>query len=124
MKLKIKVTKDILKKSMMCGTQKYNYGNPVTENCAIALAVREIFPEAQVLYTCMIIDDNEEYKAFLPKEAQNFISEFDNLNHFPDERLLMPELEFEIDVPEAYLETVNIDEVVSIINQSQTLELV
>lgn len=40
MKIKIKVTKDILKRSMMCGVNDCE----VSRNCAISLAVREIAP--------------------------------------------------------------------------------
>ena len=44
MKLEIKVTKEILSKSMFCaGESDY-----IQENCAFALAVRDIFPKARI----------------------------------------------------------------------------
>jgi len=45
-KMKIKVTKEILKKSMWCGTSA-GRGQIIT-NCAVALAVRDIFQEPQL----------------------------------------------------------------------------
>jgi len=119
MKLKIKVTKETLRKSMMCGVKDDNVG----ENCAIALAVREIFPKAIVGHR-IYLEGDIRFIAYLPIEAKNFIRLFDSYFKTPQQRLGLPELKFEIKVPEAYLETVDITELTSIINQSQTLELV
>jgi hypothetical protein len=121
-KLKIKVTKDILKKSMMCGTNIPGLNYP-PENCAIAIAVREIFPKARV--GCVLIYINDSFTNIsLPLEASLFINKFDELVENPIERLNLPELEFEITLPESYINSINIDEVKEVLKNSETLELI
>lgn len=117
MKLKIKVTKEVLRKSMFCGTAMAESAS-ISDNCAIALAVRDIFPFAQV--TPWSIKTNCRLPAIisLPENAKEFIYEFDELS--PAKRLLLPELEFEIDLPQEVIDAINIDDIV----KSETLELV
>lgn len=136
-KLKIKVTKDILKKSAHCGIYE-DERDAVGHNCAIALAVREIFPHAWVCRTEIAVYRAEEdildlmrgfkcvapiAKIYLPINAQWFIMNFDMLEGQPSERLLMEELEFEVEIPDVLLETINIDELREILKNSSTLEL-
>ena len=119
MKILIKVTKDILKKSMMCGVD-------LRKNCAIAVAVREIFPQASVGLNTIAPTGKEEGlgRISLPITAVTFIGTFDNLHHTPEKRLELPELSFEIDVPYYILEQVGISEVYKILSESKTLECV
>lgn len=122
-KMKIKVTKEILKKSMWCGT--IGLGG-VTENCAVALAVRDIFPEATVWY-CTISTGPRCQIIQMPDEVAPFIINFDRLSHAPEKRLELPELEFEIEIPDEVISKIgngNIEEVKTIIRNSETLELV
>lgn len=127
-KLKIKVTKQILKDSMMCGTKEGELVN--TRNCAVALAVREILPNVGVCQSFIDIyneNDNIVYSINdLPIEVSNFITKFDNLRQEPEKRLELPELEFEFEVilPEEYINSINIEEVKEILKGSKTLELV
>lgn len=126
MKLKIKVTKEILLKSSYCGFRKNGERRRgmskhyVESNCAISLAIRDIFPKAWVG------TDNINFrggcKAYLPDEAQVFIDEFDDASII--ERQNMVPIKFEIDVPEAVIKRVNIDEVKKILSTSTTMELV
>ena len=122
MKLKIKVTKEILERSMWCSTDAANEGEKgVMGNCAIAVACREIFPK------CFVNSDTISTGSFiipLPYIAMNLIDEFDNLSHRPLKRLLMQPLEFEVELPDKLIDSIDIDEVREILKESETLELV
>lgn len=121
--LKIKVTKDILNETKNCAA---DIGSGLGDRCAIAVAVRDIFPFA---YVCI-----DEIKPMgigfngvisnipLPPCAQHFISEFDT--NSPTERALMPELEFEISIPDKVIEKINIDEIRPLLENHPTLELI
>lgn len=126
-KLKIKVTKEILRKSQMCGMHA---DDAISSNCAIALAVREIFPHAHVTERIEVWNKpflwgrNGEScigTIDLPFEAIKFIDDFDNA--MPWERTKMKEIEFEVEIPDWFLDTVNIDEVREVLKNSSTLEL-
>jgi|SRR6187549_3843165 len=120
-KLKIKVTKNVLKQSMFCGLLD---SGKITENCAIAIAVRDVFPKASVNHTAIVYqvgdynNDIPSIKSLLPYEAMHFISLFDKSS--PQERVFMPELEFEVEVPDSVIDAINIDD----IKKCATLELV
>lgn len=131
-KLTIKVTRDILERSSNCATDGEN-GEGYGSNCAIALAVREIFPTAWVYPESIkpfnselniYEDDEDEIKELisLPEEARRFIVQFDAFT--PKLRTIMRELEFEVEVPDRVIEKlVSIDEIKEILKTSKTLEL-
>lgn len=116
--------KEILQRSMMCGTG-LNFDN-VSENCAIALAVRDIFPKASVIYNKIYPDVNKLYlpNILISDIVNEFISLFDRLKHNPKERLNLPETSFIVDVPDSLIELIGIEEVTKILSKSKTLELV
>lgn len=122
MKIKIKVTKDILKKAMYCGiddsTSVYNGG--IGQNCAIALAVRDVFPDAIVGLEEMYFTKDDLASTELPVEAKEFIDRFDMLGESPAMRLDLDEFEFEINVPKSIINSINIED----IHNSKNLELV
>lgn len=124
-KLKIKVTKDILKRSMYC-TNDFN----IATNCAIAVAVRDIFPNASVGLYCMhanIFREDTDFKnpdIGLPDEATNFIKRFDRLASLPEQRLLLPELEFEVEIPDVIVDSIDIEGIKKLLQNHPTLELV
>lgn len=119
MKLTIKITKEVLQRSMMCRVGHCL----VTQNCAIAVAVRDVFPKASVVPNFINLNHiNEEME--LPLEATKFIREFDALADNPEKRLKMTPFDFEIDVPDKVIDSIGIEEAISIINKSETLELV
>lgn len=148
MKLRITVTKEILQKTVMCGVGP-DLNNP-GHHCAVAEAVREIFPNAYIGGYGLIfnhIPTKENPLAIdvsggdieqaitkgegcrLPSEAVNFIKEFDSYaeeEEYEDckKRLDMPEISFEIEVPTSAIDSLDIKEVERIISQSKTLELV
>lgn len=118
MKLKIKVTKDILEKSKDC------YTNSI-QNCAIALACRDVFPTCNVTacyirpFPCTKMSDIE---IGLPNKAFEYVVRFDSSS--PEERVLMPEIEFEINIPDEVIEQINIDELRPLLANHKNLELV
>ncbi len=112
--IKVKVTKEILKRTYMCST-KYN------ENCAVAEAVRELFPDALVGRHSIALATTPGYIA-LPLEATRFINAFDGWWHQPDVRLTLPEFSFEIDVPNEIINSIGIGQVYKILSESKTLE--
>lgn len=119
MRLKIKVTKDVLRKSMLCGTPGHR--DAVSENCAIAEALKTVFHYASVNQYSMIIGFGKVgYTIETPEVASNFINRFDALVYSPEIRLDLPETEFEITIPEGLVEEINIED----IKKSTTLELV
>lgn len=142
-KLKIRVTKEILDRSKMCNTD-INVGMESNQkcegfagaNCAIALAVRDIFPNAWVDIFCIIpfAAGNTGLDIFrsisypkpdnyirLPQIASDFISRFDKAE--PQERVQMPEMEFEVEIPDEVIEQVNISEVATLLANHPTLKL-
>lgn len=124
-KLRIDVTKEILTKAQYCGKK---IARSTGENCAIALAVRDIFPEAFVshenIYPFAPEDGKRDYKSRidLPLEAQDFIVDFDNAE--PEERCQMDPISFEIEVPDVTLEKINISEITKQLESHPYLTLI
>lgn len=119
-KIQIHITEDVLERSMWCGIGKV----PVSTNCAIAVAIRDIFPNAVI---GSFIDFGKEFdqnSIITPKVASDFIDRFDSLLHKPYNRLELPEFSFEIEVPDEVVEMINIDEIKRICETSSTLSLV
>lgn len=122
-KLKIQVTKNILKQAAYCGhiKEKGKYMLSDDEevnvgcNCPIAVAIRAIFPKAIVGADVILPFGDEEFahcfsEILLPPEAQNFVRDFDDL--MPVSRRKMLPFEFEVDVPDdVLLHAVQLDEV-------------
>lgn len=114
-KLRITVTKSILNKAAYCGHIKENgkyfssddESVSVSTNCAIALAVRDIFPDALVGPGEILAFGGNDFfphaysQIDLPEEATNFIMKFDSL--MPAERRKMEPIEFGVDVPDDVL---------------------
>lgn len=132
MKLKIKVTKEIIEKAVWCGVEGHDDVGDASTNCAVALAVRDIFPAARV-YTplwspCVHIlpfnDINIKEGIKIPYEAVVFIGRFDRLSDHPEARLYMDPIEFEVEVPESVINKIGIKEAERIIFESKTLEII
>lgn len=125
MKLEIRVTKDVLRRSAMCKSADDTTGT----NCAVALAVRDIFPKAYVgnifIHPLgqMTADNLETSKLIVsPLRVRAFIEQFDYLK--PEQRILMPEISFEIDIPNSVIEKINIDEIRPLLVNHPTLTLI
>jgi hypothetical protein len=117
MKIKIKVTKEILSESRFCKAPSAE----TATSCAIALAVREIFPQAVVWRNC-IWAFGQQGRIPLPMSATEFISEFDFST--PERRANMDEMIFEVEVPTDVIDAIGLSEVHRILKESKTLELV
>jgi hypothetical protein len=129
--LKIKVTKEILVFSKYCGIEEPGYiPPPHSKSCAIALAVRDILPEASVFAEYIVpFDFGGDFSARfkmgtieLPKEAIYFIKRFDLLT--PEERMEMSEFEFEVEIPDDVIEQINIEELRPLLENHSTLQLI
>lgn len=128
MTIKIKVTKDILERSKMC-----NY--KAASNCAIALAVRDLFPKALVRTRSVnllgYLGVNDEFvivpqpdKSILPFKALDFILDFDCLSDNPELRVKLEPIEFELEIPDYVIEQIGISQCYKVLSESKTLEMV
>lgn len=137
-KLRINVTKEILFKTRMCAGVFTYVENTKEEgigaNCAISVAIRDLFPDAWVGTDRIYFDayndqgmfdwgkENQLITSALPEIARNFIREFDRKT--PEERMAMNPLSFEIEIPDIVIDTINIDEVKALLTNHPTMELV
>ena len=114
-RFKIKVTKEILELSKECGA--HNDFDTIGKNCAIAIALKDIFPGVVVtdyyIFPFGIDNKNklDDLRIVMPKIAQDFVKIFDSLSAIHKLRLLLPEFEFEISIPDEIISQINIDEV-------------
>src|SRR5438477_13005399 len=95
--LNIKITKDIFEESKHCGLL---VNGKVHSDCAIQACIKQILPNALVdfKFIYLYLDDKEEPTVIdLPDTAKDLIKQFDESD--PNERALMKELEFSIDIP-------------------------
>ena len=112
LQLKILITKEIVEQCKHCGNEEDEIGR----NCAVAFALADIFPDVYVtnyyIFPFGIEYEKEQVlKIPLPIIAQQFIKLFDGFYLTPRLRLLLPEFEFTIDVPDEVIAQINIDEV-------------
>ncbi|MDW0189351.1 MAG: hypothetical protein QOA70_06840 [Nitrososphaeraceae archaeon] len=128
MKILVKVTRDVLERSKMCGIDKDEW-IMIPYNCAVSLAIIELFPSActETLY-CYLLGENDSSTnnensmdaVVLPSYVSDFIVEFDGLT--PDERVLMSPFSFEIEVPEYVIQKIGIGQIYKVLSESSTLE--
>ena len=117
---KIAVTREILELSLECGIN--NDIEMISKNCAIALAVKDIFPDVVVTEDCIypfgvnIYTKTSHLKIELPQVAKDFIKVFDSLCGMHKVRRCLPEFDFEISVPDEIISQINIAEVKDLIN--------
>lgn len=102
MKLQITITKDILQRSMMCGTVLGQY---ISQSCAIAVAIGDLFPGVCVGVGLESFSIDETHDLSLPVEAAEFIKTFDRLATTPEQRLELPETSFVIELPDDIIVT-------------------
>ena len=120
---KIAITKEIIAQCKNCGTG--NEPHRIENNCAIAFALANIFPEVYVTNLSIFPfgiygDRQEDIKIPIPLIAQQFIKLFDGFRLTPKLRLLLPAFEFTIDIPDEVIEQINIDEVRELIEAGST----
>ena len=115
----IRITKDILEHCKNCGAE--NDTREIGRNCAVAFALKDIFPDVYVTNYYIFplgIDTKktEDIKIAVPLVAQQFIKLFDGFYMMPNLRVLLPEFEFTINVPEEVIDQINIDELKELID--------
>lgn len=143
----VKVTQQILDRSLDCGLISNN--KKYTESCMIALAVREILPDAKVVYItrdnvdkgavikCPVYNNPSTLQRIsirLPREAFLKMREFDItevccidghiINGIQEARRRIKPFEFEIFIPHVLIDMIGISQVYKILSESSTLELV
>lgn len=120
---KINITKEILASSKNCGINDET--ETVGTNCAIAIAVKDIFPEVFVtdhhIFPLGIkeTDSTADLRILMPKIAQDFVKIFDALKGMHKLRLLLPEFEFEILIPDEFISQINIEDVKAIASNNR-----
>lgn len=119
--MRIHVTKDIINKAKYCGENKTEI---ISESCAIALAVRDLFPEVRVTdYSIQFGRNGYIYAtSYLPFEAREFITKFDETT--VEQREQMSPISFNIEVPDKVIDKISIEEIERILENSETIELV
>lgn len=118
--LKIKITKEILEKTKNCK------GKDLPDNCAISYAVRDLLPKAQTGITTIFpygeSNSSEETDIALPWLVTSFISRFDHCK--PEDRAILPEMEFQIEIPDEVINKINIDEIKPLLQNHHCLQLI
>lgn len=108
----ISITKKILEQAKTCGQVKHQ---SIEDNCAIAIALQDLFPDVFVTGN-LIHPFGLGQEALtgttipLPAIARDFIKIFDSLVAMPKVRLLIPEFDFVIFIPDEIIERINIEE--------------
>jgi len=104
---KIHVTKQIIAQCKEVGV--LDDVDIIGDICPIAVAIKNLFPNVHVSNEHIFpFGMDTKSKIPLPKKAQEFINEFDSLSISTDLRLLIPELEFEIAIPDEVIEKISI----------------
>jgi hypothetical protein len=111
MKITVKVQNRHIEKGIGCDVT----------GCGIALVIRELFPDAFVGPQRMFFSTNDRKGITLPREAQDFISDFD-VYHESGRNRPKP-ITFTIDVPSEVIDSIGIGQVYKILSESKTLEL-
>ncbi|HEX5149843.1 MAG TPA: hypothetical protein VFW07_00260 [Parafilimonas sp.] len=124
---KIRITKEIIEHCKNCGTE--NSRRDIGSNCAVAFALKDIFPDVYVT-DCYILPfgtdtaKGKNIQISMPVIAQQFIKLFDGFYLMPNLRVSLPEFEFTINIPDEVLDLINIDEVEELIKgEKKTADL-
>lgn len=115
----IRITKEIIEQCKYCGIK--NNKREIGNNCAIAFALKDIFPNVYVTDYYIFpfgidAEKGKDIKITMPVIAQQFIKLFDGFYLMPNLRLLLPEFEFIVDIPAEVIDQINIDEVKELIH--------
>ena len=114
----IRITKGIIEHCKKCGTENNKW--EIGSNCAVAFALKDIFPDVYVTNYYIFpfgidAEKAEDMKIAMPVIAQQFIKLFDGFSLMPNLRPLLPEFEFSINIPGEVIDQINIDEVEELI---------
>lgn len=136
MKLTIHINQQVLEHSKNCTP----YGNPsetrVGQNCAIGKAIYDLFgdlswvssEEIEIFKDGVMFNERglftrkADWLIKLPFSARDFIGRFDELS--PEQRVKMKPFDFEINIPNAVIRLISLEEIYKVLADSQTLSLV
>jgi hypothetical protein len=140
MKITIKITKEVLLRSANCPMTCDDdvIMDKVKENCAVAVAIRDLFPKAKVFQSAInllgdswqpgliICGDPNHGKRIdvvaLPGGATSFIKKFDDSTQ--SERLKLKPIDFDIEVSDKFIQRyIGINEATEIINKSESMSV-
>lgn len=125
MKIEVTITKEILEQSAYCNDEG-DYGS-VGNNCAVALAVRKIFPQAWISDKKFYPFDVTPFKEhFEWHDGETFIEKFDALVNNPEKRMQLPETVVTLEISDKTIDILNKDtnwkEIVNNINHLKLIE--
>lgn len=128
MKFKIRITKEVIDKSLKCNTNNIDF----PQNCAFAVAFNELIPGATVTqsYTNFYDVNNKRIGVWNygqeREDIESFINTFDDMQKNPQERYSLVGQEFEIEIPQKVIDYwySDIVEVIQKIINSEILQLV
>lgn len=112
MKFKITITKEVIDKSLMCGTQK-EQSKRITTNCAFAVAYNELIPRTNVFHDSVCFDDINGIAIRkldgvifhrLSFEQKDFIYKFDLMDGEPHQRYTLVGQTFDVEIPDEVIE--------------------
>lgn len=112
--LTINVTKDSIEKAIFC-SKEINFSKT---SCAIAHAVRDIFPTAIIYFNHIELDGK---RIALPTIASEFIEVFDRIE--PNQRIKLKPISFQVSMPDEIIDKLNIDDLKQQLKNHPTLEL-
>ncbi|HEY5405840.1 MAG TPA: hypothetical protein VIJ92_02085, partial [Ginsengibacter sp.] len=110
--------------SKECGI--HNNPETIGTNCAIALTLKDIFPNVFVSGNDIYpfgIDNKDPFDNLtipMPKIARDFVKVFDSLSAIHKLRLRLPEFEFSIDIPDEVISEIDIEEVTTLTLQADS----
>ena len=130
MLITVKVTKEVLIRSALCG---FGDKHPIIKHCAIAVALHQIFPNVTVHSEMMEVrEKGQVFYMKLPVIATTFIARFDQRvelvpgSHDAEataaQRIGMTPISFDINVPDELIGRIGISQVYKILSESKTLE--
>lgn len=137
MKLQIDITKEILSQTKNCSTTDEN---EIGTNCAIGKAIHDIFPYSHVSRSTIEFFQSDDHRikwllglatfriqqslasVVHSEKVKKFVWLFDQSS--PKMRENMAPISFEVDIPDAVIETIDIEDVKRIINETSHLNLV
>lgn len=118
----VRVTKEILAETRYCGNTAHT--GLLSRNCAIAQALKAIFPQVSVGHNYVYIQTSRKTMIQLPSNVATFIYEFDRLRFKPEQRLSLTPITFELNVPNELIDEIGITQLKDLINETDNLVLV
>lgn len=104
MKFLITITKDVIDRSLMCGTDQSI--NDRISGCAFAIAYGELVPVHVLGLEIQFLNDRQRFLDSIKTsfDQREFICAFDLMCHTPEERYSLVGRTFEVEIPDNVIE--------------------